>query len=102
MFQPGSAAELASVGDDYALLLWDTRAGPGPITRIPEAHKQQDVQCVDWSAQDTNMIATGVAFTELRNWALHQPCRHIPRVGAWRHVSMMPLCSAWGRLRWTL
>ena len=65
VFQPGSAAELASVGDDYALLLWDTRAGPGPSTQIPEAHKQQDVQCVDWSAQDTNMIATGVACTRL-------------------------------------
>ena len=103
MFQPGSAAELASVGDDYALLLWDTRAGPGPSTRIPEAHKQQDVQCVDWSAQDTNMIATGVAFQP----GSHPPlllhtCRHIPCVGAWRHVSLRQLCRAWARLSWTL
>ena len=34
MFRPGSSTELASVGDDKQLLLWDTRVGKAPTARV--------------------------------------------------------------------
>ncbi len=59
VWRPGSTEELASVGDDYKLLLWDTRAQPGPAAAVEQAHGQQDVQCVDWSALQEHMLVTG-------------------------------------------
>ena len=58
-FLPGSSAELASVGDDSYLLFWDTRSGTSPMLKVEDAHKDQEIQCMDWSSQDTNMLATG-------------------------------------------
>lgn len=34
VFKPGSKEQLASVGDDQCLLLWDTRSGTAPATRV--------------------------------------------------------------------
>ena len=57
---PGSCDVLSSVGDDSALMFWDTRTGTEPIQKVEEAHKDQEIQCMDWSSQDLNMLATGL------------------------------------------
>ena len=62
VFRPATCHELASVGDDSALLFWDTRAGTSPALRVAGAHGDQGIQCIDWSQQDPNFVATG-AFT---------------------------------------
>jgi hypothetical protein len=36
VFKPGSKEQLASVGDDQCLLLWDTRAGNEPAKRVAQ------------------------------------------------------------------
>ncbi len=60
MWRPASAAELASVGDDRALLLWDTRAPhDAPSARVADAHGAHDLHCADWSALQPHLVATG-------------------------------------------
>lgn len=64
MWLPGSAAELASVGDDKALLFWDTRGAQSPAARVPDAHgPAHDLHCVDWSALQQHLVATGALET---------------------------------------
>lgn len=58
-FMPKSKEELVSVGDDHALLLWDTRSGSTASARVDKAHGQNDLHCVDWSARNTHHLATG-------------------------------------------
>lgn len=36
VFKPGSKEQLASVGDDQCLLLWDTRSGNAPANRVAQ------------------------------------------------------------------
>lgn len=36
VFKPGSKEQLVSVGDDQCLLLWDTRSGNAPATRVKQ------------------------------------------------------------------
>jgi WD40 repeat protein len=63
VFKPASKAELASVGDDKSLRLWDTRVGDSPITTMENAHgPDHDLHCVDWSSFDPNLIATGEGY----------------------------------------
>lgn len=62
---PGSVHELVSVGDDNAMLLWDTRTGTAPAARADRAHGNNDLHCVDWSKCDTSYIATGRLVTRL-------------------------------------
>ena len=59
VWQPGSAAELASVGDDYKLLFWDTRAGTVPAASLEDAHGKKDLHCVDWSSLQLELLVTG-------------------------------------------
>ena len=59
VWQPGSAAELASVGDDYKLLFWDTRAGTTPAASLEDAHGKKDLHCVDWSSLQLELLVTG-------------------------------------------
>ena len=59
VWQPGSAAELASVGDDYKLLFWDTRAGTTPAFSLEDAHGKKDLHCVDWSSLQLELVVTG-------------------------------------------
>ena len=59
VWQPGSAAELASVGDDYKLLFWDTRAGMMPAAALEDAHGKKDLHCVDWSSLQLELLVTG-------------------------------------------
>ncbi len=59
MWKPSSGAELASVGDDRGLLLWDTRAGTGPALRKTDAHGTHDLHTVDWSGLREELLATG-------------------------------------------
>ena len=59
VWQPGSAAELASVGDDFKLLLWDTRTGSAPAAALEKAHGENDLHCVDWSSLEPHLLVTG-------------------------------------------
>lgn len=59
VFQPGSAAELASVADDTKLLFWDTRSGIQPVIQLHQAHGQSDLHVVDWSSLRSELVATG-------------------------------------------
>ena len=58
-YMPQSSHELVSVGDDNAMLLWDTRTGATAASRVDQAHGDNDLHCVDWSGCDTSYIATG-------------------------------------------
>ncbi|CAK0756589.1 hypothetical protein CVIRNUC_002468 [Coccomyxa viridis] len=68
VWQPGSAAELASVGDDYKLLFWDTRAGTVPAASLEDAHGKKDLHCVDWSSLQLELLVTGAADGTVRVW----------------------------------
>ena len=60
VFKPGSEAQLASVGDDKRVLLWDTRAGTRPATKVENAHGgDHDLHTVDWCRLREHMLATG-------------------------------------------
>ena len=59
MWRPGSATELASVGDDYQLLLWDTHSPGAPASKVGNAHGDNDLHCVDWSALQPELLVTG-------------------------------------------
>ena len=68
VFKPGCDHELASVGDDRALLFWDTRGGGDkPSVSVPGAHGD-DVQCLDWAATDSNFVVTGAADSSVHVW----------------------------------
>ena len=74
MWLPGSAVELASVGDDSALLFWDTRDAQSPAARVPDAHGPAlDLHCVDWSAMQQHLVATGALLepAKLKAWFWH-------------------------------
>ena len=69
VFKPGCDHELASVGDDRALLFWDTRGrgGDKPAVSVPGAHGD-DVQCLDWAASDPHLVVTGSADSSVHVW----------------------------------
>ena len=68
VWKPNSAAELASVGDDRGLLLWDTRAGTAPALRKTDAHGTHDLHTVDWSGLREELLATGALSTLEQYW----------------------------------
>lgn len=70
---PGSSFELASVGDDYSLLLWDTRRGGAPVLHVASVHGPQDVHCVAWSPHQQEMLVTGAADGSLKLWDRRKP-----------------------------
>ncbi|KAG6388541.1 hypothetical protein SASPL_149969 [Salvia splendens] len=59
-FNPSSAQEFCSVGDDSCLILWDARTGSSPVVKVEKAHNA-DLHCVDWNPNDVNLILTGSA-----------------------------------------
>lgn len=63
VWRPDSVTELASVGDDHALMLWDIRAAKCPAARVLEAHGAHDVHCVDWSGLQPHLLATGAPLS---------------------------------------
>eukprot|EP00210_Caulerpa_lentillifera_P005620 g5373.t1 len=67
VFSPYSDHDLASVGDDYKLLFWDTRTHNFPVATVFEAHGRSDLHCVDWS-KNGHLIATGSADGVLKVW----------------------------------
>ncbi|KAL4443046.1 hypothetical protein ABPG77_008537 [Micractinium sp. CCAP 211/92] len=67
-WQPGSVSELASVGDDFSLLLWDTRHGSAPVLHVARAHGPQDVHCVSWNPHRQDLLVTGAADGSLKVW----------------------------------
>eukprot|EP00271_Cylindrocystis_brebissonii_P021615 TRINITY_DN7834_c0_g3_i1.p1 TRINITY_DN7834_c0_g3~~TRINITY_DN7834_c0_g3_i1.p1 ORF type:complete len:736 (-),score=166.66 TRINITY_DN7834_c0_g3_i1:74-2281(-) len=58
-FRPSSANEFCSVGDDTCVLMWDARTGYKPV--LQEKCHKSDVNTVDWSSHDENLIVTGSA-----------------------------------------
>ena len=54
-----AASITPAAGDDYALLLWDTRAGSAPALSVPTAHGRQDVHSVAWSPHRQELLVTG-------------------------------------------
>ncbi|CAL8462585.1 g2118 [Coccomyxa elongata] len=69
VWRPGSRDELASVGDDYKLLLWDSRLPSArPAAAVENAHGETDVQCVDWSALQQELLITGAADGSVKVW----------------------------------
>jgi histone-binding protein RBBP4 len=72
VFKPGSGECLASVGDDQCLLLWDTRAGTAPATRVAQAHGAHDLHTVDWCGLRDYMVATGAADGTIKVWDTRQ------------------------------
>ena len=40
------------------MLIWDLRQGGAPVVRLKEVH-DSDINTVDWSACNNNLIATG-------------------------------------------
>ncbi|KAK4481988.1 hypothetical protein RD792_012904 [Penstemon davidsonii] len=64
-FNPSSAQEFCSVGDDSCLILWDARTGSSPVVRVEKAHNA-DLHCVDWNPTDVNLILTGSADNTVR------------------------------------
>lgn len=67
-FAPHGHHELASVGDDHQLLLWDTRTGTAPTTTVPKAHGESDLHTVDWNRQQPLHLATGAADGSVKVW----------------------------------
>ena len=63
VWKPNSATELASVGDDRGLLLWDTRAATAPALRKTDAHGTHDLHTVDWSGLREELLATGARLS---------------------------------------
>ncbi|PIN04788.1 hypothetical protein CDL12_22670 [Handroanthus impetiginosus] len=64
-FNPSSAQEFCSVGNDSCLMLWDARTGSSPILKVERAH-EADIHCVDWNPNDLNLILTGSADNTVR------------------------------------
>ncbi|KAL6563294.1 WD-40 repeat-containing protein msi4 [Orobanche hederae] len=64
-FNPSSAMEFCSVGDDSCLILWDARTGSSPVVKVEKAHNG-DLHCVDWNPNDVNLILTGSADNTIR------------------------------------
>ncbi len=89
MWQPGSATELASVGDDFKLLLWDTRAGSAPAAALEKAHGENDLHCVDWSSLELHLLVTGMP---LQSCSSQGPCLAIHR-GLFPKLKSPALCS---------
>ncbi|KAL0380500.1 UNVERIFIED_CONTAM: WD-40 repeat-containing protein MSI4 [Sesamum angustifolium] len=81
-FNPSSAQEFCSVGDDSCLILWDARTGLSLLLsfslvrgynnhlwltkpQVEKAHNA-DLHCVDWNPNDVNLILTGSADNSVR------------------------------------
>ncbi|PSC71637.1 WD-40 repeat-containing MSI4 [Micractinium conductrix] len=67
-WRPGSTTEIASVGDDFSLLLWDLRKGGPPAQNVQRAHGKNDIHCVDWGPQQDHLLVTGAADGTVRVW----------------------------------
>ena len=58
VFKPNSRNILCSVGVDRQVVFWDLRVGTKPTLTLQEVHKS-DINTVDWSSQNDNLLATG-------------------------------------------
>lgn len=64
-FNPFSPDQFCSVGDDFCLILWDSRLGMSPAIKVERAHGA-DIHCVDWSGQNENFLLTGSADASVK------------------------------------
>lgn len=69
-FRPDDHTMLASVGDDSALLIWDTKApSKAPVSDVQDAHKEGiDVHDISWSAVQKELLVTGGQDGSVRVW----------------------------------
>lgn len=65
VFKPNSKDILCSVGVDRQVVFWDLRTGTTPTLRLQEVHKS-DINTVDWSSQNDNLLATGSNDTHVK------------------------------------
>lgn len=93
VWQPRSAAELASVGDDYKLLFWDIRAGTSPAASLENAHGEQDLHCVDWSSLQLEMLVTGMPFIALSAEILRSIARVADDAVTWLSSTELLPCT---------
>lgn len=64
-FKPLDKDILCSVGVDRKVLFWDLRTGADPVSEISNAHSS-DINTVDWSSLDLNLVATGSNDTKVQ------------------------------------
>ena len=58
-WHPAKVGECCSVGDDGLLLFWDQRQpGERPALKVEGLH-HNDINCVSWNAEATELVATG-------------------------------------------
>lgn len=62
-----SETELASVGDDKCLRVWDLRCG-GVSSAVQSSEQTDDLMCVDTSAFDSHVIVTGSNDNQVSLW----------------------------------
>ena len=62
---PDSKDVLCSVSVDRQLIFWDLRIGTSPVIRLKDVHKS-DINTVDWSALNPNLLATGSEDTVVK------------------------------------
>ncbi|KAK9818074.1 hypothetical protein WJX72_006679 [[Myrmecia] bisecta] len=98
VFLPGSDDELASVGDDYNLFLWDARAGTAPAASVANAHEAgSDLHCIDWSALRPELLATGSADGSLKVWDRRKLDGPASALFAWKKHHKAPVM----RVEWS-
>lgn len=57
-FAPDSSDVFCSVGIDRKLKIWDLRSGTNAVATLNDLHAS-DINAVDWSKMNSNLIATG-------------------------------------------
>ncbi|CAI7755644.1 unnamed protein product [Closterium sp. NIES-54] len=95
-FSPSDARLFCSVGDDYCLLLWDTRHGTTPVNKVERAHNA-DLHCVDWSRLDDNYVLTGSADHSVRLFDRRKlpTAGHCTPVHTFKHHLDAVTCVQW-------
>ena len=57
-FCPQDDFQLVSVGRDRKIILWDTRSDY-PMAKVIEGVHDDDINTIDWSPHDQNLLLTG-------------------------------------------
>lgn len=63
VFEPESDSKLASVGDDHAMLIWDTSAGFKPVQRV--GNLQDAIKVDDLASHSCAFMCTSIHYHQL-------------------------------------